>query len=282
MTKAQSYNMKHYKPTSSARRQMTGYDFSSLSDVKPLKGKVKGFQRSVGRNNQGRITTRHKGGGVKRSYREIDFKQNKFGVPGTVFSIEYDPNRSARIARIHYKDGDKRYILAPEGLKAGSKVVTSEKTSLDLGNRMKLKNIPGGTIIHNLELKPGKGGQAVKSAGSGATVVAREGEYMQILMPSSEIRRFHPESYASIGQLSNTEHSSIVLGKAGRSRYLGRRPSVRGSAMNPVDHPHGGGEGRQGIGLKYPKTPWGKHALGVKTRTPKKKSNKFIVRRRKK
>lgn len=274
--------MKSYKPTTPGRRQMTGYDFSNLSQIKPLKGKVKGFQRSVGRNNQGRITTRHKGGGVKRSYREVDFKQNKFNIPGIVFSLEYDPNRSARIARIHYKDGDKRYILAPEGLKTGDKVITSEKTPLDLGNRMKLKNIPGGTIIHNIELAPGKGGQAVKSAGSGATVVAREGEYMQILMPSSEVRRFHPESYASIGQLSNSEHSNIVLGKAGRSRYLGRRPAVRGTAMNPVDHPHGGGEGRQGIGLKYPKTPWGKHALGVKTRTPKKKSNKFIVRRRKK
>ena len=274
--------MKHYKPTSSARRQMTGYDFSNLSDVKPLKGKVKGFQRSVGRNNQGRITTRHKGGGVKRSYREIDFKQNKLDIPGTVFSLEYDPNRSSRIARIHYKDGDKRYILAPEGLKVGNTVITSDKTSLDAGNRMKLKNIPSGTIIHNVELAPGKGGQAVKSAGSGATVVAREGEHMQILMPSSEIRRFHPEGFASIGQVSNAEHSSIVLGKAGRSRYLGRRPSVRGSAMNPVDHPHGGGEGRQPIGMPYPKTPWGKHALGVKTRRAKKKSNKFIVKRRKK
>ena len=164
--------MKHYKPTSSARRQMTGYDFSNLSDVEPLKGKVKGFQRSVGRNNQGRITTRHKGGGVKRSYREIDFKQNKLDIPGTVFSLEYDPNRSSRIARIHYKDGDKRYILAPEGLKVGNTVITSDKTSLDAGNRMKLKNIPSGTIIHNVELAPGKGGQAVKSAGSGATVIA--------------------------------------------------------------------------------------------------------------
>ena len=274
--------MKYYKPTTPSRRQMTGYDFSNLSDVSPLKSKLSGFQRSVGRNNQGRITTRHHGGGVKRLFREVDFKQYKVDVPGKVFSIEYDPNRSARIARVHYNDGDKRYILAPSELKVGAIVVTSEKTSLEPGNRMRIKNIPSGTIVHNLELRPGQGGKIIKSAGSGATVMSREGRHIQVLLPSSELRRFDGESFASIGQLSNAEHSSIVLGKAGRSRYLGRRPAVRGSAMNPVDHPHGGGEGRQPIGLKAPKTPWGKKALGVKTRNRKKKSWKMIVKRRKK
>lgn len=273
---------KSYKPTTPSRRQMTGYDFSNLSRVEPLKSLTGGFRRAVGRNNQGRVTSRHRGAGVKRLYRLVDFKQEKFDVPAKVFSIEYDPNRTVRIARLHYADGEKRYILAPEGLKAGSQVVVGEKGALEPGNRMKLKNIPQGTIIHNLELQPGKGGQAVRSAGSGATVLAHEGNYVQVTMPSSEVRKFSGEVMASIGQLSNAEHSSIVIGKAGRSRYLGRRPKVRGTAMNPVDHPHGGGEGRQPIGLRYPKTPWGKHALGVKTRNRKKKSWKFIVRRRKK
>lgn len=273
---------KNYKPTTPGRRQMLGYDFSNLSKVEPLKSATAGFRRSVGRNNQGRITSRHRGGGVKRLFRQIDFKQNKINIPANVFSIEYDPNRTVRIARLHYADGEKRYILAPEGLKAGDKVVTSEKNALEPGNRMKLKNIPQGTIVHNIELQPGRGGQTVRSAGGGATVLAHEGEYVQVILPSSEVRRFHGEVMASIGQLSNAEHVTIVLGKAGRARYLGRRPKVRGTAMNPVDHPHGGGEGRQSIGMPYPKTPWGKHALGVKTRNKKKKSGKFIVRRRKK
>jgi large subunit ribosomal protein L2 len=273
---------KKYKPTTPARRQMMGYDFSNLSKVEPLKKLTAGFKRSKGRNNQGRITTRHRGGGVKRLYRLIDFKQEKMDIPAKVFSIEYDPNRTARIARLHYADGEKRYILAPEGLKVGDEIIVSEKTDLKPGNRMRLKNIPQGTIIHNIELSPNKGGELVRSAGSGATVLAHEGKYVQVVLPSSEIRRFHGDVMASIGQLSNVEHSSITIGKAGRSRLLGRRPAVRGSAMNPVDHPHGGGEGRQGIGLKYPKTPWGKPALGVKTRNKKKKSGKFIVRRRKK
>lgn len=261
---------------------MTGYDFSNLSKIEPLKSLTGGFRRAVGRNNQGRVTSRHRGAGVKRLYRSVDFKQDKFGVPAEVFSIEYDPNRTARIARLHYADGEKRYILAPEGLRLGQKVVVSEQNTLEPGNRMKLKNIPQGMIIHNLELQPGKGGQVVRSAGNGATVLAHEGKYVQVTMPSSEVRKFSGEVMASIGQLSNAEHSSIVIGKAGRSRYLGRRPKVRGTAMNPVDHPHGGGEGRQPIGMPYPKTPWGKHALGVKTRNKKKKSSKFIVRRRKK
>lgn len=273
---------KTYKPTTPSRRQMLGYDFSNLSKIEPLKKLTAGFQRSVGRNNQGRITIRHRGGGVKRSYREIDFKQSKMDVPAKVFSIEYDPNRTTRIARLHYADGDKRYILAPEGIKVGDSVIVSEKGKLEPGNRMRLKNIPQGTIIHNIELHPGKGGQAIRSAGSSATVLAHEGDYVQVILPSSEVRKFSGNSMASIGQLSNAEHNSINLGKAGRRRHLGWRPQVRGTAMNPVDHPHGGGEGRQPIGLKHPKTPWGKPALGVKTRMKKKKSWKFIVRRRKK
>ena len=257
-----------------------GYDFSGLSSVEPLKNLTVGFQRAVGRNNQGRVTSRHRGGGVKRVYRIVDFKQNKLNIPAKVVSLEYDPNRTSRIALLNYADGEKRYILAPEGLKVGATIITTEKTKLEPGNRMKLKNIPQGTIIHSIELHPGKGGQAVKSAGSGATVLAHEGKYVQVVMPSSENRQIHGDCMASIGQLSNAEHSTIVIGKAGRSRYLGRRPKVRGTAMNPVDHPHGGGEGRQPIGLKYPKTPWGKHALGVKTRNKKKKSGKFITRRK--
>src|SRR3989344_5323504 len=273
---------KKYKPTTPGRRQMLGYDFSNLSRVEPLKSLTAGFQRAVGRNNQGRVTSRHRGAGVKRLYREVDFKQNKVNVPAKVFSIEYDPNRTVRIARLHYADGDKRYIVAPEGLKVGSQIIVSERAALETGNRMKLKNVPQGTIIHNIELHLGKGGQLIRSAGSGATVLAHEGEDVQVVLPSSEVRKFHGEVMASIGQLSNAEHSSIVLGKAGRARYLGRRPKVRGTAMNPVDHPHGGGEGRQPIGMPHPKTPWGKPALGVKTRNKKKKSSKFIVRRRKK
>lgn len=274
--------LKKYKATTPSRRQMTGYDFSDLSKLKPLKKLTAGLKRSSGRNNQGRITSRHKGGGAKKSYRFVDFKQDKFDVPARVFSIEYDPNRTTRIARLHYDDGEKRYVLAPEGLKVGHKIMTAEKTSLEPGNRMRLKNIPQGTAIYNLELQPGKGGQLVKSAGSVASVLAHDQGYVQVVLPSSEVRRFLGQVMASIGQLSNAEHSGMNLGKAGRSRHLGIRPAVRGSAMNPVDHPHGGGEGRQSIGLKYPKTPWGKHALGVKTRTKKKKSAKFIVRRRKK
>lgn len=261
---------------------MTGYDFSNLSDVQPLKSKVGGFRRAVGRNNQGRITTRHRGGGVKRLYREVDFKQDKLNVPGKVFSIEYDPNRTARIAQIHYLDGDKRYILAPTDLQVGATVVTAEKAAPELGNRAKLKYIPAGTMIHNIELRPGQGGKIVKSAGSAATVVAHDGKYVQLSLPSSEVRRFNGENFASVGRLSNIEHSSIILGKAGRSRHLGIRPAVRGSAMNPVDHPHGGGEGRQPIGLSAPKTPWGKKALGVRTRDKKKKSSLYIVKKRKK
>ena len=261
---------------------MTGFDFSGLTKIKPVKNLTVGFQRAVGRNNQGRITVRHKGGGVKRLYRLVDFKQSKLNIPAKVFSIEYDPNRSARIARIHYSDGSRAYILAPVGLKVGDSIISGDKAPLKPGNRMKLKNIIQGTSVHNIEVNPGQGGQLVKSAGSEAMILAKEGNHVQIQLPSSEVRVFNGESMASIGQLSNIEHNTITIGKAGRSRWMGIRPAVRGSAMNPVDHPHGGGEGRQGIGLKYPKTPWGKHALGVKTRNRKKQSGKFIVRRRKK
>lgn len=261
---------------------MQGYDFSNLTDIEPLKRLTVGFQRSVGRNNQGRITTRHHGGGVKRAYRLVDFRQDKKDIVGKVFALEYDPNRTTRIARIHFKDGDKRYILAPDGLKVGSEVLVADKTRLEPGNRMKLRNIPQGSFIHNVELHPGKGGQIVRSAGMSATVLAHEGNYVQVVMPSSEVRKFHGDVMASIGRLSNIEHSSINMGKAGRQRLKGVRPQVRGSAMNPVDHPHGGGEGRQGIGLRHPKTPWGKIALGGKTRDPKKKSTFFIIKRRKK
>ena len=259
---------------------MRGYDFSWLSKTKPLKLATKGFRRSFGRNNKGRITSKYFGGGSKRLYRTIDFKQDKRGIPGKVFSLEYDPNRTTRIARIQYADGDQRYILAPQDLKAGDEVIINEKTSLRPGNRMKLKNIPQGSIVHNIELRPGQGGKLVRSAGSGATVLASEGGYVQLVMPSSETRIISGESYASMGQLSNAEHSSIVLGKAGRTRWLGRRPKVRGTAMNPVDHPYGGGEGKQGRGTRRPKTAQGKITGGRKTRNKKKKSNKFIIRRR--
>ncbi len=274
--------MKNYKPTTPSRRHMQGYDFSNLSSVKPLKSLKGGFQRAVGRNNQGRITSGHRGGGVKRLYRDIDFRQEKLDIPATVFSIEYDPNRTSRIARLHYKDGERRYIIAPEGLKAGDVIVTSEKADLKPGNRMKLVNIPQGTQVYNIELRPGQGGRMVRSAGSAATVMAGEGGLIQIAMPSSELRTLSGECFASIGQLSNAEHFFIHLGKAGRSRWLGRRPKVRGTVMNPVDHPHGGGEGKQGRGTRRPKTRHGKITGGHKTRNKKKKSNKFILRRRSK
>lgn len=274
--------MKQYKPTTPSRRHTTGYDFSGITTQAPLKSLTSGFSKAVGRNNQGRITSQHRGGGVKRLYRDIDFKQMNLDVPGTVAAIEYDPNRSSRIARVHFADGDKRYILAPQELKAGDAVIASDKAPIRPGNRMRLKNIPQGTLVHNIELFPGQGGRAVRSAGSGATVLASEGGLVQVAMPSSEMRMISGEAFASIGQVSNAEHALISLGKAGRSRWLGRRPKVRGTAMNPVDHPHGGGEGRQGRGTRRPKTRHGKITGGHKTRNPKKKSNTFILRRRQK
>ncbi len=272
--------MKNYKPTTASRRHMQGYDFSTLTKDAPLKSVTHGFSRSTGRNNQGRITSFWRGGGVKRRYRDIDFKQAKLNVPGKVAALEYDPNRTAHIALVHFADGAKSYILAPHDIKVGDPVMTVERGPLRPGYRMKLKNIPQGTIVHNIELFPGQGGRIIRSAGSGATVLASEGGYVQIVMPSSEMRRISGEAFASIGQVSNVEHSLVSLGKAGRSRWLGRRPKVRGTAMNPVDHPHGGGEGRQGRGTRRPKTRHGKVTGGRKTRNPKKKSMKFIMRRR--
>ncbi|HXV26726.1 MAG TPA: 50S ribosomal protein L2 [Candidatus Paceibacterota bacterium] len=272
--------MKTYKPTTPSRRNMRGYDFSDLSKGAPLKPLTSGFRRKYGRNNQGRITGPYKGGGVKRLFRTVDFKQDKYDIPAKVAALEYDPNRTARIARLHYADGERRYILAPQDLKVGDVIVTSEKGKLRPGNRMLLKNIPQGTLVHNVELRPGQGGLLVRSAGSAATITAVEEKTVQLSMPSSEVRIIPADAYASIGQLSNAEHSSIWLGKAGRSRWLGRRPKVRGTAKNPVDHPYGGGEGRQGRGTRRPKTRHGKITGGRKTRDPKKKSGVFILRRR--
>src|SRR3989344_232862 len=273
---------KKYNPTTPGRRGMLGYDFSNLTRVAPLKSLLGGFQRGVGRNNKGERTVRHKGGGVKRLYRTIDWEQRKLNVPARVFAIEYDPNRTARIARLHYQDGSKAYMLAPEGLKVGDSIIASERTEIKPGNRAQLKFIPQGTEIYNIEMSPSSRATLVRSAGSKAVVIAKDAGYVQVQLPSSELRRFSEACMASIGRLSNQEHNTIVLGRAGRSRYLGRRPAVRGTAMNPVDHPHGGGEGVQPIGMPHPKTPWGKPALGVKTRNPKKPSRIFIVRRRKK
>lgn len=272
--------MKTYNPTTPSRRQMKGYDFSQLSKGGPLKSLTSFVKSAYGRNNKGRVTSHYRGGGAKRLYREIDFKQDKLNIPAKVVALEYDPNRTARIALLQFPDGEKRYILAPQELKVGDTIMVSEKGPLKPGNRMKLKNISQGTIVHNIELFPGQGGKAIRSAGSGATVLASDKGYVQLVMPSSEIRMVSEECYASIGQLSNAEHGSIVLGKAGRTRWLGRRPKVRGTVKNPVDHPYGGGEGRQGRGTRRPKTATGKVTGGHKTRNRKKKSNKFIMRRR--
>ena len=260
---------------------MTIADFSGLTKKAPEKRLVRGRTRISGRNNLGRVTVRHRGGGHKRLLRLVDFRQtDKQGVPGVVKAIEYDPNRSARIALVSYADGDKRYILAPEGLNVGDSVVCAERTKVKPGNRMRLQHVPVGYKIFNLELTIGKGGQIVRSAGTGATLVGFDGPYALVELPSGEMRKVRQECYASIGTVSNVDHHLISIGKAGRTRWLGRRPQVLGKSMNAVDHPHGGGEGHSPIGLKYPKTPWGKHALGVKTRRAKLASNRMIVRRR--
>ncbi len=260
---------------------MTIADFSDLMAKRPEKRLVTGRKRISGRNNAGRVTIRHRGGGHKRLFRFIDFRRtDKVGVPGTVFAIEYDPNRTARIALVHYADGDKRYILAPDGLKAGDQVVCAERTKVKVGNCMKLRHIPMGYKVHNVELKQGRGGQIVRSAGSAATVVGADGDYVLVQLPSSEMRKVYRECYATIGTVSNLDHNLISIGKAGRTRWLGRRPEVLGKSMNAVDHPHGGGEGHSPVGLKAPKTPWGKKAFGVKTRKRKKHSDVLIVRRR--
>ncbi|MFH1308862.1 MAG: 50S ribosomal protein L2 [Patescibacteria group bacterium] len=276
-------NMKIYKPTSPGRRNMTKASDKQLTKkVKPFKKLLKTKKSRAGRSKEGTITVRHRGGGHKKKYRVIDFKRQKFGIPGRVISIEYDPNRTCFIALINYIDGEKRYILAPQELKVGNEIITNEKTPLKPGNRMMLKNIPSGTFVYNIELIPGHGGKIVRSAGNSAQIMSVEGNHAQISLPSGEVRMIPIKSMASIGALSNQEHMFENIGKAGRSRWKGKRPTVRGSAMNPVDHPHGGGEGRSGISLRLgPKTPWGKQAYGVKTRRPKKYSNKFIIKRRK-
>ena len=275
--------MKNYRPITPGQRQMTKADDSQLTKkARPFKKLLKIKKSKAGRSKQGRITVWHKGGGHKKKYRIIDFKRiDKIGIPAKVRSIEYDPNRSCYIALVVYKDGEKRYILAPQDLKIGDEVITDEKVPLRPGNRMFFKNIPVGTFVYNIEIIPGQGGKIVRSAGNSAQLMAIEGGYAQIKLPSEEIRVVPEKSMASIGVLSNPEHSFENLGKAGRTRWLGIRPTVRGSAMNPVDHPHGGGEGRAPIGLrKGPKTPWGKQAYGVKTRKKKKYSDKFIISRR--
>lgn len=275
--------MKIFRPTTPSRRGMTGIDFSLLTKKKPEKSLLKYVRRSVGRSKaSGRITVRHKGGGVKKLYRIIEFSQTRLDIPAKVVALEYDPNRTAFIALIKYSDKVKQYVIAPQGLKVGANVLFSEKTSLVTGNRLKLKNIPVGTNVYNIELELGKGGKLVRSAGSAAQVLAQENGFVNLKMPSTEIRKISGECFASVGMVSNPENRFYTVGKAGKSRLKGRRPHVRGSAMNPVDHPHGGGEGRQPIGLKHPKTPWGKPALGVKTRNRKKWTNKFIISRRKK
>ena len=271
--------IKQYKPTSPGRRNASGYTFEEITKKRPEKSLLRPLKSKAGRNNQGRITVRHRGGGHKRMYRIIDFKRNKIDVPGTVLAIEYDPNRSARIALIQYEDGEKRYILAPQGLRVGDVVQSGPKAEIKPGNALPLRLIPTGTQVHNIELQLGHGGQIVRAAGTSAQLIAKEGTYSLLRLPSGELRRVLSECMATVGVVGNPEHNVIKLGKAGRSRHRGRRPEVRGSAMNPRDHPHGGGEGKAPIGLPGPKTPWGKPALGYRTRNNK-RTDKFIVRRR--
>lgn len=275
--------MKKYKPTTPSRRGMTGILYRDyLTASEPHKKLTKGFKRSVGRNNQGRITVRHKGAGHKRLFREIDFKYNKYDIPATVETIEYDPNRSAFISLVCYADGERRYVITPKTMKVGDKFIVSEKAPIERGNRLTLNNIPVGTFVYNIELKAKGGAKMARSAGNYAEVIAHDEGYALIKMPSSETRKIHGNCFASIGEVSNEESRLVNLGKAGRSRWLGIRPTVRGTAMNPVDHPHGGGEGRQGRGTRRAKSAWGKPTgKGQKTRTPKKYSNKHIVTRRK-
>ncbi len=273
--------LKTYMPTSPGRRGKVGASFEELSGTKPEKSLLVRLKRKAGRNNRAVITVRHRGGGSKRKLRIIDFKRNKIGVPGKAVSIEYDPNRSARIALINYVDGEKRYILAPVKLSLGDIVQSGEDVDIKPGNSLPLAFIPAGTLVHNIELEPGKGGQLVHSAGTAAQVISKEGKYILLRLPSTELRKFHEKCWATVGQIGNIDHENLKLGKAGAKRWLGIRPTVRGSAMTPRDHPHGGGEGRSPIGLKHPKTPWGKIALGHKTRR-RKVSNKMIVRRREK
>ena len=272
--------VRKYKPTSPGRRFQTVSTFEEITTTRPEPSLIKPLKKTGGRNNLGRITSRHRGGGHKRFYRIIDFKRDKLSVPAKVATIEYDPNRSARIALLHYLDGEKRYILAPEGLKVGDRVVASAEADIQVGNALPLKHIPPGTPIHNIELKLGKGGQIVRSAGTSAVIMAKEGNYAQVRLPSGEVRLVHVECMATIGAVGNADHGNIVIGKAGRARWLGRRPKVRGVAMNPVDHPHGGGEGKTSGG-RHPVSPWGIPTKGYKTRKKRNPSDKYIVRRRK-
>ncbi|MDA8442326.1 MAG: 50S ribosomal protein L2 [Peptococcaceae bacterium] len=271
--------IKSFKPTSPGRRQMTVSTFEEITTNQPEKSLTAPLKSKAGRNNQGKISVRHQGGGHKRKYRIIDFKRDKDGVPGKVATVEYDPNRSANIALINYLDGEKRYILAPNGLKTGDVIISGSEADIKPGNALQLKNIPVGTVIHNIEMKPGKGAQLVRSAGASAQLMAKEGNYATLRMPSSEMRQVHILCRATVGQVGNLDYENINIGKAGRTRWLGIRPTVRGSVMNPVDHPHGGGEGRNPIG-RNPVTPWGKPALGAKTRKKKNPSDRFIVKRR--
>lgn len=270
--------IKKYKPTTPGRRGMMVSDFDTITTDKPFKPLLSPLKKKSGRNNSGRICVRRRGGGHKRQYRIIDFKRNKFDVPAKVATIEYDPNRSARIALLHYEDGEKRYILAPDGLQVGTKIVASDSADIIPGNNLRIKDIPLGTLIHNIELKIGKGGQICRSAGTYAQLMAKEGRYAQLRLPSGEVRRVLMECRATVGTVGNKEHSNIALGKAGRARYLGRRPKVRGVVMNPVDHPHGGGEGRTSGG-RHPVTPWGVPTKGKRTRKNK-RSDRYIVRSR--
>lgn len=269
-----------YRPYTPGTRQHSVTDFAEITRSEPEKSLTRHRHRPKGRNNRGVITCRHRGGGHKRLYRIVDFRRDKHNVPAKVAAIEYDPNRNARLALLYYRDGEKRYILHPVGLAVGTEIVSGPESPIEVGNALPLGNIPTGTIVHNVELTPGRGGQIVRAAGAAAQVQAKEGQYVLVKLPSGEVRRIRRDCYATIGQVGNTDARNTSLGKAGRKRWLGRRPEVRGSVMNPVDHPHGGGEGRAPIGRSGPVTPWGKPALGAKTRKRKKASNALIVRRR--
>ncbi|MGL9726870.1 50S ribosomal protein L2 [Enterococcus sp. DIV0756] len=273
--------IKKYKPTSNGRRNMTSSDFAEITTSTPEKTLLQPLKNNAGRNNNGRITVRHQGGGHKRQYRVIDFKRNKDNVVATVQTIEYDPNRSANIALVHYTDGVKAYILAPKGLEVGMTIVSGPDADIKIGNALPLENIPVGTVIHNIEMKPGKGGQLIRSAGTSAQVLGKEGKYVLVRLNSGEVRMILATCRATIGSVGNEQHELINIGKAGRSRWMRKRPTVRGSVMNPNDHPHGGGEGKAPVGRKAPVSPWGQPALGYKTRNKKAASDKLIVRRRK-
>ena len=271
--------VKKYKPVTPGQRNMTGHTFEEITKSKPERSLLLPLRKQGGRNVNGRVTVRHRGGGHRRNIRIVDFKRDKRDIPAKVAAIEYDPNRSARLVLLHYADGEKRYIVAPLGIRVGDAIMSGEKAEIRTGNSLPISSIPVGTTIHNIEIKTGKGGQLVRSAGSAAQLLAKEGDFAQIRMPSGEVRLIHQVCYATIGQIGNVDHSNIKLGKAGRKRHMGIRPTVRGSAMSPRDHPHGGGEGRSPIGLPGPKTPWGKPTLGYKTRRNR-KTDKYIVRRR--